>query len=78
MMYSPQFDEMDVPKTELTAALLIGGASTSALIPWNTCGIFMSEVLGVSVPAYAPYAFFNWIMPFGYMVYLLKSKKIRS
>ena len=58
--------------------LLGGGASTSALIPWNTCGIFMSEVLGVSVPAYAPYAFFNWIMPFGYMVYLLKSKKIRS
>lgn len=36
---------------------------TSVLIPWNTCGMTQSSVLGVSALAYAPYCFFNWISP---------------
>lgn len=36
---------------------------TSALIPWNTCGMTQSTVLGVSVFAYLPYAFFNYLSP---------------
>jgi NhaC family Na+:H+ antiporter len=36
---------------------------TSPLIPWNTCGMTQSTVLGVSTFAYLPYCFFNLISP---------------
>ena len=48
------------------------GTLTSPLIPWNTCGAFMSGTLGVATLAYLPYCFFNLINPlvailYGYM-----------
>lgn len=36
---------------------------TSVLIPWNTCGMTQSSVLGVSTWVYAPYCIFCWISP---------------
>lgn len=36
---------------------------TSVLIPWNTCGMTQSSVLGVSTLAYAPYAIFCYLSP---------------
>jgi NhaC family Na+:H+ antiporter len=36
---------------------------TSALIPWNSCGAYMTATLGVSTLAYAPYAIFNFTVP---------------
>ena len=36
---------------------------TSALIPWNTCGAYMSATLGVATASYAPFAFFNLACP---------------
>jgi NhaC family Na+:H+ antiporter len=36
---------------------------TSPLVPWNTCGAYMSGVLGVSTAAYLPYCFFNLLSP---------------
>lgn len=32
---------------------------TSVLVPWNTCGMTQSTVLGVSTLTYLPYCFFN-------------------
>jgi NhaC family Na+:H+ antiporter len=40
-----------------------GVTVTSPLIPWNTCGMTQSTVLGVSTFAYLPYCFFNLISP---------------
>ena len=37
---------------------------TSVLIPWNTCGMTQSTVLGVPTLTYLPYCFFNLISPF--------------
>lgn len=37
---------------------------TSVLVPWNTCGMTQSTVLGVSTFAYFPYCFFNLLSPF--------------
>ena len=37
---------------------------TSVLIPWNTCGMTQSTVLGVPTLTYLPYCFFNIISPF--------------
>ncbi len=36
---------------------------TSVLIPWNTCGMTQSTVLGVPTITYLPYCFFNLISP---------------
>ena len=36
---------------------------TSPLIPWNSCGMTQSTVLGVSTFTYLPYCFFNYISP---------------
>lgn len=36
---------------------------TSVLIPWNSCGMTQSTVLGVSTLTYLPYALFNYISP---------------
>ena len=36
---------------------------TSALVPWNTCGVFILATLGVSTFDYMPYAIFNILMP---------------
>ena len=36
---------------------------TSVLIPWNSCGITQSTVLGVSTLAYLPFCFFNLLSP---------------
>ncbi len=36
---------------------------TSVLIPWNTCGMTQSTVLGVATLSYLPYCFFNWLSP---------------
>ena len=39
------------------------GTVTSALVPWNSCGAYMTGVLGVPTVEYLPYAFFNLINP---------------
>lgn len=36
---------------------------TSVLVPWNTCGLTQSTVLGVPTIAYLPYCFFNILSP---------------
>ena len=36
---------------------------TSVLIPWNTCGMTQSTVLGMPTLTYLPYCFFNLISP---------------
>ncbi len=36
---------------------------TSVLVPWNTCGMTQSTVLGVATIAYLPYCFFNILSP---------------
>jgi NhaC family Na+:H+ antiporter len=39
------------------------GTVTSPLVPWNSCGAYMSGVLGVPTVEYLPYAFFNLLNP---------------
>ena len=50
------------------------GTVTSPLIPWNSCGAYMTGVLGVPTVSYFPFAFFNLINPviaiaFGFLGY---------
>lgn len=62
-MYAEEYKKMGVSPTSLSNALESAGTVTSALIPWNTCGVFILGTLGIGVSQYAPYAIFNWLMP---------------
>jgi Na+:H+ antiporter, NhaC family len=39
------------------------GTVTSPLVPWNSCGAYMTGVLGVPTIEYLPFAFFNLVNP---------------
>jgi NhaC family Na+:H+ antiporter len=53
----------------LSRTLEDAGTLTSPLIPWNTCGAFMSQALGVATLTYLPFCFFNLISPFVSAIY---------
>ena len=62
-MYAETYKEMGLHPKTLSNALESSGTVTSALIPWNTCGVYILATLGVSTFEYFPYALFNIIMP---------------
>ncbi|WP_432401327.1 Na+/H+ antiporter NhaC [Wukongibacter sp. M2B1] len=62
-MYKDIYDQRGLHPKNLSRVLEDSGTLTSPLIPWNTCGAFMSKTLGVHPFAYAPYAFLNLINP---------------
>jgi NhaC family Na+:H+ antiporter len=47
----------------LSRAVEDSGTVTSPLVPWNTCGAYMSGVLGVQTASYLPFCFFNLLSP---------------
>lgn len=76
-MYADIYEEKGLAPENLSRTLEDSGTVTSALIPWNTCGAYHSEVLKVDTFAYLPYAFFNLISPFMTMFYAIFKIKIR-
>ncbi len=62
-MYAEEYRKMGLHPTVLSSTLENAGTVTSALIPWNTCGVFIATTLDISVAQYIPFAFFNWMMP---------------
>ena len=62
-MYAEEYKKKGLHPATLSNALESAGTVTSALIPWNTCGVFILGTLNIGVAQYAPYAVFNWLMP---------------
>lgn len=62
-MYAEEYRKMGLHPACLSNALENAGTVTSALIPWNTCGVYIKDTLGMGVAAYGPWAIFNWLMP---------------
>lgn len=62
-MFRKAYIKRGLHPLNLTKCLAESAAITSPLIPWNTCGIVMFGMLGVSAVEYAPYAFLCWIPP---------------
>ena len=62
-MYAPAYRERGIHPKSLSNALESAGTVTSCLVPWNTCGMFIKNTLGVSTAVYAPWAIFNYAMP---------------
>ena len=60
----------------LSRTLEDAGTITSPLVPWNTCGAYMSASLGVATFAYLPFCFFNLINPIVAITYGIFNIKI--
>jgi NhaC family Na+:H+ antiporter len=52
------------------------GTVTSPLVPWNSCGAYMTGVLGVSTMQYLPFAFFNMLNPLVALAYAFTGFRI--
>jgi NhaC family Na+:H+ antiporter len=62
-MYREVFTERGIAPQVLSRAVEDSGTVTSVLIPWNTCGAYISGVLGVPTVTYLPFCFFNILSP---------------
>ena len=51
---------------------------TSVLIPWTTCGMTQSTILGVSIWVYFPYCIFNLVSPLMTILVAATGYKIRQ
>jgi NhaC family Na+:H+ antiporter len=68
-MFVKSYENHDLSTLNLARTLEDSGTLTSALVPWNTCGAYMSATLGVSTFMYAPFAFFNILCPIIAIIY---------
>ena len=64
-MYGEDYEKMGLYPAALSNALESSATITSALVPWNTCGAYMTKTLGPiwGPGGYGPWAIFNWLMP---------------
>ena len=62
-MFRDEFQRRGLAPQVLSRAVEDSGTVTSPLVPWNTCGAYMSGVLGVSTASYLPFCFFNLLSP---------------
>lgn len=62
-MYAQAYKKRGLHPKMLSNALESSGTVSGALIPWNTCGVFMYQVLGVATLDYFGWAVFNYLMP---------------
>ena len=57
------FDKLGLDRRLLSRSAEDSATITSVLIPWNTCGVVQSMVLGVPTVLFAPFCFFNILSP---------------
>lgn len=62
-MYKDAYAERGLAPRNLSRTLEDSATLTSSLVPWNTCGAYMSTALGVPTLEYLPYAFMNYLNP---------------
>jgi NhaC family Na+:H+ antiporter len=62
-MFKSEFAKRGLPPRLLSRTLGDSATVTAALVPWNSCGAYMSATLGVVAFAYLPFAFFNLLNP---------------
>lgn len=77
-MYADIYKKRGLAPENLSRTLEDSGTVTSVLVPWNTCGAYHSNVLGVSTGTYLPYCFFNIISPIMTITFGFLNFKIRK
>jgi NhaC family Na+:H+ antiporter len=60
-MFRDLYHERGIAPETLSREIEDTGTITSPLVPWNSCGAYMSVTLGIATMAYLPICFFNII-----------------
>ena len=77
-MFRGEFERRGLAPQVLSRAVEDSGTVTSVLVPWNTCGAYISGVLGVPTASYLPYCFFNIASPILDVVYGFLGFKVQE
>jgi Na+:H+ antiporter, NhaC family len=78
-MFAGEFARRRLAPQVLSRAVEDSGTVTSVLVPWNTCGAYVSGVLGVATASYLPFCVFNLASPvldvlYGYLGFKVPSE----
>ncbi len=68
-MYQSQFEKLGLNGKYLSRVLEDAGTVVNPLVPWGVCGVFLTNVLGVSTIQYLPFAFFCILCPILTIIY---------
>ncbi|MBQ9215804.1 MAG: sodium:proton antiporter [Prevotella sp.] len=77
-MFKETYRERGYESKLLSRSCEDGATVTSVLVPWNTCGLTQSTVLGVSTLTYLPFCFFNYLSPVTSVVVAATGWKIKK
>ncbi|TGB05329.1 Na+/H+ antiporter NhaC [Halobacillus salinus] len=61
--YQDAYERAGLARKNLSRTLEDAGTVINPLVPWSVCGVFLANVLGVSVLEYLPFAFFCLLSP---------------
>jgi NhaC family Na+:H+ antiporter len=75
-MFKQRFEEMGIAPQTLSKQIEESATVTSPLIPWNSCGAYVSATLGIATFSYLPFCFFNLITPVVAFVFALMGWQI--
>jgi NhaC family Na+:H+ antiporter len=75
-VFRAQFARQGLAPRMLSRTVEDTGTVTSPLVPWNSCGAYMTGVLGVSTMQYAPWALFNYLNPLVAVAYALTGFRV--
>jgi NhaC family Na+:H+ antiporter len=75
--FKHEYEERDIAPQTLSRQIEDTATVTSPLIPWNSCGAYMSATLGIATAAYLPFCFFNLINPLISFFYALIGFQIK-
>ena len=79
-LFRQLYDDSNLERRLMSRSMEDSATVTSVLIPWNSCGMAQSTVLGVATLTYLPYCIFNLVSPLmsiivaamGYKIYKRK------
>lgn len=54
------FEKLGLANKNLSRVLEDAGTVVNPLVPWSVCGVFLTNVLGVSTMDYLPFSFFAY------------------
>ena len=77
-MFRDVYKRFGLAPEVLSRTLEDSGTVSSVLIPWNTCAVVQSSVLGVATMAYFPFAIFCFITPLIAIAYAVFNIKIHK
>jgi len=77
-MFRELYHDRGIAPETLSREIEDTGTITSPLVPWNSCGAYMSASMGIATAAYLPFSFFNLINVIISFIYALVGFQIKQ